>query len=102
LFGAGEEALYVGAGDLFVTIFGGRTRRLGTLLGEGYGIGEALAALDGVTLESAAISERMYSVLKALVSDGRADADDYPLLLHICGVLHKDNGLDIPWNEFIN
>ena len=102
LFGAGEEALYVGAGDLFVTIFGGRTRRLGTLLGEGHGIGEALAALDGVTLESAAISERMYSVLKALVSDGRADADDYPLLLHICGVLHKDNGLDIPWNEFIN
>ena len=43
------------AGDMYVTIFGGRTRLIGTLLGRGYGIDEALAELKGVTLESLVI-----------------------------------------------
>lgn len=43
-----------GAGDLYVTIFGGRTRRLGTLLGRGIPFTEAQKILKGVTLEAVA------------------------------------------------
>jgi glycerol-3-phosphate dehydrogenase (NAD(P)+) len=95
LFGGEEDSLYVGAGDLYVTVFGGRTRRLGTLLGEGYTADEALGMLSGVTLESVVITKRMYSVLKAR----GADDDEYPLMFHICSLL--DGGTDpIPWDKF--
>lgn len=95
LFGGGEESLYVGAGDLFVTIFGGRTRRLGTLLGEGYTFDEAIGMLSGVTLESVVITKRMYSVLKTR----GADPLEFPLMFHIGALL--EGAIDpVPWDKF--
>ena len=95
LFGGGDDSLYVGIGDLYVTVFGGRTRRLGTLLGEGIGIDEALEKLSGVTLESVVITKRMYGVLKAR---GYGE-DDYPLMFHI-GALLEGGKNEIPWDKF--
>ena len=57
------------AGDMYVTIFGGRTRLIGTLLGRGYGIDEALAELKGVTLESLVIIGRINKAVKKLAQD---------------------------------
>ena len=42
----------IGFGDLYVTVYGGRTRLVGILLGRGLTITEAKEALQGVTLES--------------------------------------------------
>ena len=44
--------------DLYVTVYGGRTRMLGKLLGRGMTIEEALKELSGVTLESVSIATR--------------------------------------------
>jgi len=52
LQGAGTlENLCMGVGDLYVTVYGGRTRLVGILLGRGLNIDEARAELAGVTLE---------------------------------------------------
>ena len=53
------ENLCVGAGDLYVTVYGGRTRLVGILLGNGLNIDEAKAKLNGVTLESLVVAERV-------------------------------------------
>lgn len=44
--------LCVGAGDLYVTVYGGRTRLVGILLGRGLNIDEAKEELNGVTLNN--------------------------------------------------
>ena len=54
-----HENLCVGAGDLYVTVYGGRTRLVGILLGKGLNIDEAKAKLNGVTLESLVVAERV-------------------------------------------
>ena len=60
LQGAGTlENLCVGAGDLYVTVYGGRTRLVGILLGRGLNIDEARAELAGVTLESLVVAVRV-------------------------------------------
>ena len=56
LLGGRDESLVYGAGDLYVTIFGGRTRKLGTLLGRGLAFARAMEELEGITLESVAIT----------------------------------------------
>ena len=101
LFGGEEDSLFVGIGDIFVTVFGGRTRLLGTLLGEGLSVDEALGQLKGVTLESFVITERTYSVLKALASRGVVKEDDYPLIFTLGGIICKEHGLMIPWDKFV-
>ena len=53
------DNLVLGAGDLYVTVYGGRTRLVGILLGRGLNIDEAKAELKGVTLESLVVAERV-------------------------------------------
>ena len=47
--GAEEESVAIGLGDLYVTVYGGRTRKIGILLGEGKSYGEAMAILSDST-----------------------------------------------------
>ena len=47
LYGCGSQNLSLAAGDLYVTVFGGRTRKIGTLLGMGYSFDDAVAQLEG-------------------------------------------------------
>ena len=71
LQGAGTlDNLCVGVGDLYVTVYGGRTREVGILLGRGLSIGEAKAALKGVTLESLVVAERVGRAVKARIAAG--------------------------------
>jgi len=89
------------AGDMYVTIFGGRTRRIGTLLGRGYAIDEALAELKGVTLESLVIIGRIDKAVERLSGQGKLDAGDFPLLRHMGAVIEgKAAAADIPWERF--
>ncbi len=102
LFGFDEENIYLGAGDLYVTVFGGRTRLIGTLLGKGYTFEEATKALKGVTLESLVIANRTAKAVKELAQEGKTTVEEFPLLMHIDGVLnHHQKAEEIPWKAFV-
>ena len=92
--------LCVGAGDLYVTVYGGRTRLVGILLGKGLNIDEAKAELKGVTLESLVVAERVARAVKKNVANGILNAADFPLLLHIDEIICNKKSVNIPWENF--
>ena len=93
--GGSPEILPFGAGDLYVTIFGGRTRKIGTLLGRGIPYETAREMLAGVTLESVAIAG---VVGKAIAQTAEGFAQ-YPLL-HLVYDLINGKEREIPWESF--
>jgi glycerol-3-phosphate dehydrogenase (NAD(P)+) len=94
------ENITVGAGDLYVTVYGGRTRLVGILLGRGLTIDEAKAELKGVTLESLVVAERVARAVKAASKLGKINAEEFPLLFHIDQILTEKKPVNIPWDEF--
>ena len=88
------------AGDLYVTIFGGRTRLLGTLLGEGKTFAEAKEMLSGITLESVAIATRVAEAVRQLEAKGILNGEEFPLLMHVDDIISHGASLDIPWKKF--
>ena len=99
--GAGTlENLSVGLGDLYVTVYGGRTRLIGILLGRGMGIDEAKAELNGVTLESLVVAVRVARAVKAAARRGALSTEDFPLLMHIDEILTDKKAVNIPWESF--
>lgn len=99
--GAGTlENLSVGLGDLYVTVYGGRTRLIGILLGRGMGIDEAKAELNGVTLESLVVAVRVARAVKAAARRGALRTEDFPLLMHIDEILTDKKAVNIPWESF--
>ncbi|MBR5252491.1 MAG: glycerol-3-phosphate dehydrogenase [Clostridia bacterium] len=101
LQGAGTlDNLCIGAGDLYVTVYGGRTRLVGILLGRGLNIDEAKAELNGVTLESIVVAVRVARAIKILAAQGKVDPRDYPLLMHVDAILSDKANVDIPWEDF--
>lgn len=99
--GAGTlENLSVGAGDLYVTVYGGRTRLVGILLGRGLNIDEAKAELNGVTLESLVVAVRVARAVKKSSELGVLKAENFPLLMHIDEILTDKKAVNIPWDAF--
>ena len=92
--------LCVGVGDLYVTVYGGRTRLVGILLGKGLSITEAKNELAGVTLESLVVAERVARAIKKAISHGILKAEDFPLLLHIDEIITGGKAVNIPWEDF--
>ena len=89
-----------GAGDLYVTIFGGRTRRLGYLLGKGMTYQEAREQLQGVTLESVVIITRVTAALRARAAAGSVNLADFPLMMFLDRVINDGAPAEIPWRDF--
>ena len=99
--GAGTlENLAVGAGDLYVTVYGGRTRLVGILLGRGMNIDEAKAELNGVTLESLVVAVRVARAVRNRIAAGELLEENFPLLLHIDEILTQKKEVNIPWESF--
>lgn len=94
------ENYAVGFGDLYVTVYGGRTRLVGILLGRGLDIDEAKAELNGVTLESLVVAERVAKAVRVNIANGKMKAEDFPLLLHIDDIITKKEAVCIPWDAF--
>lgn len=94
------ENLSVGLGDLYVTVYGGRTRLVGILLGRGLNIDEAKAELNGVTLESLVVAERVARAVKKGIANKTLCAEDFPLLMHIDEILTRKLAVNIPWESF--
>ncbi|MDR1600117.1 MAG: glycerol-3-phosphate dehydrogenase [Oscillospiraceae bacterium] len=99
LIGADQSNLAYGVGDLYVTIYGGRTRRLGILLGRGVPFDQAMEQLDGVTLESVVIARRVARAIRLLAAKGKARLEAFPLLTRVDALLSGAVGLGIPWRE---
>ena len=99
--GVHDDNIIFGAGDLYVTVYGGRTRMIGTLLGRGMNFAEAKAALNGVTLESLVIATRAAAAVREKIRQGVLAAKDFPLLLHCDDIInHGAKAEDIPWKAF--
>lgn len=94
------DNICVGAGDLYVTVYGGRTRLVGILLGRGLTIDEAKAELNGVTLESLVVAERVARAIKIRAARGEVNPDEFPLLMHVDDILAGKSEVDIPWESF--
>ena len=94
------ENLCVGAGDLYVTVYGGRTRLVGILLGRGLTIDAAKKELNGVTLESLVVAERVARAVKVCAKKGILNAEDFPLLMHVDEIIIGKKEVNIPWEKF--
>jgi len=99
--GAGTlDNLAVGVGDLYVTVYGGRTRLVGILLGRGLNIDEAKKELNGVTLESLVVAVRVARAVRAAAKNNRLNVEDFPLLMHVDEILTDKKEVSIPWESF--
>ena len=94
------ENIAVGTGDLYVTVYGGRTRQVGILLGRGMNIDEAKEALNGVTLESLVVAVRVARAVRVRAAKGEIDLADFPLLMHVDEILSEKKPVNIPWESF--
>ena len=97
---ATDECEAIGFGDLYVTVYGGRTRKIGILLGKGLTFKEATDALAGVTLESIVVAERVARAIRKKAENGGAVLSDFPLLLHVDDVIRNGKGAELPWENF--
>ncbi len=90
-----------GAGDLYVTCTGGRTFRLGWLLGTGLTYAQAQAAMQEETLEGAFAVLQMARILPVWQAAGRIGPDDLPMLRAISRALTTDTPLALPWDDLM-
>lgn len=101
LQGAGTlDNLVLGAGDLYVTVYGGRTRLVGILLGRGLNIYQAKEELNGVTLESLVVAERVARAVRVKAEKGLLNIEEFPLLMHIDEIITQGKEVNIPWEKF--
>ncbi|MBN1995644.1 MAG: glycerol-3-phosphate dehydrogenase [Anaerolineae bacterium] len=83
-----------GAGDLYVTCMGGRTVRLGHLLGLGHTLSQATAIMAGETLESVEIIRAMAQALPKLRARGLIDLKYFPLIQMLGDVVVGEKPVD--------
>ena len=98
--GAEFDCENIGIGDLYVTVYGGRTRKIGILLGEGKSYDEAIAMLSGVTLESLVVARRVARAIYRKAERGLVDLQDFPMLVHVESVLEKGADAEHPWELY--
>ena len=73
---------------------------IGILLGRGLRIDEAKAELNGVTLESLVVAERVARAVRKSAQMGKLDLADFPLLLHVDEIITQCKAVNIPWEKF--
>ena len=97
---ATEDCENIGIGDLYVTVYGGRTRRIGILLGEGKSYSEAMDILAGVTLESLVVARRVAKAIYRKAELGQVSLQEFPMLVHANDVLDNGKDAELPWEKF--
>jgi glycerol-3-phosphate dehydrogenase (NAD(P)+) len=91
-----------GAADFFVTVQGGRSMRLGRLLGAGHSFAEAQKILTGLTLEAAMIVQQMGEALPKLTARGVLAPDEMPLLRALADIILHNRPAQLPLDAFFH
>lgn len=99
--GGTDDSLDIGIGDLYVTVFSGRTRLIGTLLGRGLSLSDSLKQLEGITLESNVVAERVGRALRKQAAAGKIRLAEYPVMDLVYGLLAENACADIPWDAIV-
>jgi glycerol-3-phosphate dehydrogenase (NAD(P)+) len=89
------------AGDLYVTATGGRTFRLGWLLGTGLTYSQAREVMQEDTLEGAFAVLEMAKVLPVWQREGWVAESELPMLRAIIRALTEDAPLQLPWGDLM-
>jgi glycerol-3-phosphate dehydrogenase (NAD(P)+) len=78
---------------------GGRTIRMGRLLGAGLTYSEAVLQMAGETLEGVYIVKQMAQVVPAWEREGKIGRNELPLLRMLCRVVTEDAKVQIPFDR---
>ena len=97
---ATEDCENIGIGDLYVTVYGGRTRKLGILLGEGKSNAEAMDILAGGSLVSLVVARRVAKAIYRKAELGQVSLQHFPMLVHANDVLDNEKDAELPWEAF--
>jgi glycerol-3-phosphate dehydrogenase (NAD(P)+) len=89
-----------GAGDLYVTCMGGRTVRLGGLLGSGHSYPEARQIMAGETLESAEIVRVMGEAIPRLEARGLLRPSELPLMRALVDIVVRGKPVELALERF--
>jgi glycerol-3-phosphate dehydrogenase (NAD(P)+) len=89
-----------GAGDMYVTSVGGRTVRLGRLLGAGHSYSQARQIMAGETLESVEIIRTMGTAIPNLEAKGLLKEDELPLMRRLVDIVVHGGQPGLPVDEF--
>jgi glycerol-3-phosphate dehydrogenase (NAD(P)+) len=89
-----------GAGDLYVTCQGGRTVRLGRLMGSGISFAAAREIMAGETLEAAMIIQVMGEAMPKLTERGVISPKELPLLRALIDILVNGRPVDLSVQGF--
>jgi glycerol-3-phosphate dehydrogenase (NAD(P)+) len=102
LSGANSSFAYglPGVGDMYVTCMGGRTVRLGKLIGEGNSYSKARTIMAGETLEAAEIIRVMGDALPVMESRGLISSMDLPLMRFLIDTIVNNKTIDVPLDKF--
>ena len=98
--GAEFDSENIGIGDLYVTVYGGRTRKIGILLGEGKSYDEAMEILSGVTLESLVVARRVAKAIYRKAELGKVSLTEFPMLVHVNNILEEGAEAEHPWEAY--
>ena len=89
-----------GTGDLTVTCNGGRTGRFGKWLGLGLSLNEAVAKMEGATLECLEILREVDAALQSFDQRGKTGSSELPLLRHLIDVALRGAPVAMPFERF--
>lgn len=89
-----------GTGDLTVTCNGGRTGRFGKWLGQGLSLHEAVAKMEGATLECLEVLREVDAALQCFDQQGKTRASELPLLRHLADVALRGAPVAMPFERF--
>lgn len=89
-----------GTGDLTVTCNGGRTGRFGKWLGLGLSLSEAIAKMEGATLECLEVLREVDAALAHFDAAGRTRPGELPLLRHLADVALRAAPVAMPFERF--
>ncbi len=95
-----QVANLAGAGDMLVTCSGGRSSRLGKLLGSGLTFQQARDRMPGDTLESADVVRVVGGALHAMAARGALQPHAMPLMRHLHEVIVQGATVDMPFQAF--
>jgi glycerol-3-phosphate dehydrogenase (NAD(P)+) len=89
-----------GAGDMYVTSVGGRTVRLGRLLGAGHSYNQARQIMTGETLETVEIIRTMSAAIPNLESKGLLKPDELPLMRKLIDIIVHGGEPGLPLDDY--